>query len=80
MAKGNTCPSCGELKFHKDGAVRICSECGAVGWEMTPGSKGAGKGSKCILCGNQTAKRVYEDATRKFQVIYCSTCKSTHIL
>jgi hypothetical protein len=79
MAKGNTCPNCGRQMFHQEKAVRVCSACGAVGWDVTPGSAGAGKGSKCVLCGANTVRTVHDDK-RGFAVKYCSTCKSTLIV
>jgi len=80
MAKGNTCPNCGEHKFHKEKGVYICSNCNAVGWDTTPSSPGAGKGSKCNNCDNHTVKPVHTDSERGFTVNFCSTCKSTFIV
>ena len=80
MAKGYTCPNCDEKKFHKVKAVYVCSNCKAVGWDKTPGSAGAGKGSKCNSCSNHTVKVVHEDKKRNFKVYFCSECKATYIL
>lgn len=79
MAKGNTCPQCGEHKYHEAKGVCVCSSCGAVGWDVTPGSPGAGKGSKCNLCESHTVKAVHTDKARNFTVNFCSTCKATFI-
>jgi hypothetical protein len=76
MAKGSTCPNCGELTFHQEKAVRVCSSCGAMGWDKTPGSAGSGKGSVCNLCGGHTVKTVHQDE-RGFAVKFCSACGST---
>ena len=75
MAKGKSCPSCGETKFHDEGPVRKCSNCGAVGWWTTPNSAGAGKGSKCGTCDRQTVREVYSDGS--VRVKYCSNCDAT---
>jgi hypothetical protein len=81
MAKGNTCPHCGNQTFHKEKAVRVCSTptCKAVGWTVLPDSPGAGKGSVCRLCSNQTVRQIYERKS-KFTITYCTTCNSVFLL
>ena len=78
MPKGSKCPKCGELTFHKEKAVMVCSQCGAVGWDTIPGSAGAGKGKKCLRCGNNTVRAVHSDEQRNLTHYFCSTCKSTY--
>ncbi len=78
MAKGRTCPNCGNTTFHKQKGVMICSTCDAVGWDTTPGSAGAGKGETCKLCGKSTVKTVRKDDKKTIK--FCSTCKSTFII
>ena len=79
MAKGSTCPNCGEQTFHaKPGnAVLVCSTCGAVGWGgKGPLPPGGGKGSTCKICGSQTVRTI---ATLKgVSIRYCYTCGETH--
>ncbi|NTU50152.1 MAG: hypothetical protein HGA87_04585 [Desulfobulbaceae bacterium] len=78
MAKGNTCPNCGETKFHKEKGIMKCSQCGAIGWDTTPNSAGPGKGEKCKLCTNNTVRTMYTDDKKTIK--FCSTCKSTFIM
>lgn len=54
MAKGNSCPNCGETTFHQEGPTRTCSKCGAVGWFRSPNGFGGGKGRTCGACGAHT--------------------------
>jgi hypothetical protein len=78
MAKGNRCPSCGELTFHNSSthkAVYHCSTCQTVGWWGNPGGPGSGKGSKCESCGGSTMRTVYKRSN--VVVRFCSTCKTT---
>lgn len=78
MAKGSTCPNCGNTTFHKEKGVMVCSSCNAVGWDTTPGSAGAGKGEACRICRKNTVRVMFEDGNKKIK--FCSTCKSTFII
>jgi len=75
--KGNTCPACGEFKFHDEGAIHKCSNCSAVGWWGAPGSPGGGRGAKCRVCNGNTLKEVYAD--HNFEISFCSTCNVTFV-
>jgi ribosomal protein L37AE/L43A len=79
MAKGNRCPACGELTFHRTGAVYECSniECGATGWWNEPGSPGAGRGHTCQSCGGLTCKKVA--SKEGVDVWHCSQCRATYL-
>jgi uncharacterized Zn finger protein (UPF0148 family) len=78
MAKGMACPSCGEVKFQKKGAVYKCSACQAVGFWETPKGPGSGKGATCGSCKGATVREVYADNALVLK--HCSTCQATFVL
>src|SRR5205823_1642599 len=77
MAKGNTCPACGQGTFHKEGPYYQCSECKAVGWWGEPEGPGEGSGAECPDCGERKVRRLYTNVRRKFAIQYCYGCKAT---
>ncbi len=56
MAKGATCPNCGEMTFHDNGSISECSQCHAVGWSWRKGisETGRGPGNTCPNCDKLT--------------------------
>ncbi len=61
MARGATCPGCGQLTFFDKGSFDECSKCGYIGWSWKKGVAGVGKGkgNKCPNCENQTLHHVH---------------------
>lgn len=79
MAKGNTCPECGEQTFHKQGAIWQCGKCGAVGFvgKPTAEGRGSGKGDYCHNCEGSTLRALYEES---FTLKHCSSCDAVVVL
>ncbi len=77
MAKGQKCPSCTKQTFQMDRAIYKCSSCGCVGWLSKPGSPGAGKGTQCGYCGENTIREIYSDKT--VTVFACTACHAVFI-
>jgi hypothetical protein len=79
MAKGSSCPNCGEQTFHKDRGAGACSKCGADGWIGAPYPPGGGKGRTCGACGELMLRQI---ATRPSgdEVLHCYHCQSTVIV
>lgn len=77
MAKGYRCPSCGELTFHSQGAVRRCSKCKAIGWIASIEPPGAGSGMECRLCGSRRLRKIYSN---KVHLFHCYACDATYFL
>lgn len=65
MAKGTTCPNCGNQTFAVSKTargVRECSVCQVVGWFGEPGATGGGKGATCRTCGSNTLHTIHKSA------------------
>jgi hypothetical protein len=79
--RGSTCPRCGKMTLHEEGAIRACSNknCSVIAaWEITPGKPGAGRGKKCQSCGKNMVREVYKGSS--FKVKHCYGCKQTFIV
>jgi hypothetical protein len=81
MAKGATCPNCGEQTWRQNvKGGRWCSSCHARGWRNDDQlTGGGGKGRICNSCGAQTLVLVDD---REPEVRYCSNsdCQAVVIL
>lgn len=77
MARGNRCPSCGELTFQKrkHGAYR-CSSCKAVGWLKRPNGPGEGKGKECPRCHEPRSRQIYRSLLAGIAIRFCYSCDS----
>jgi hypothetical protein len=81
MAKGNTCPACGEPKFKKQGATFQCTnpECRAIGWLGFPKGVGSGKGTLCPRCDHKTVRKILTDKRLKIKIRFCTRCRALSI-
>lgn len=74
MAKGATCPSCGQQTWQKSKqGGRVCSNCQVRGWlgnESPTG--GGGPGKECKLCGTKTLQ--VADKEGGIEIRFCSGC------
>jgi ribosomal protein L37AE/L43A len=74
MAKGATCPNCGEQTWQKaKQGGRVCSNCNVRGWlgHEAPGG-GGGAGKTCKLCGTKTLVRASKEDG--FEIRRCTGC------
>lgn len=70
MAKGETCPNCGESTWHGGEEMARSCACGAVGWHAKDKlSGGAGTGKQCPDCNSRTLKKVAKNIRR------CTNCE-----
>lgn len=80
MAKGFTCPSCGEYTFHRSTTgLHECSECGARGWpneKKPPAGKGGG-GKVCQQCGEKTLHGLGSWQTKRIKSTSSSKWRAT---
>lgn len=79
MAKGSTCPNCGQQTFHKDKGTGSCSNCGARGWIAAPYAPGGGKGKECRACGEFMLRRVGTTPAGD-AMLHCYHCLSTVVV
>ena len=72
MARGETCPNCGEMKWHQsDRGGHECSGCGTRGWLAGgPPTGGGGRGQRCHQCGKLTLVAADEGGNLRF----CTHC------
>lgn len=70
MAKGKTCPSCGEQTMKSTGGVKECTSCGAVGFFKAP--KSTGKGGKGVTCKSCQAHQLHTVFKGKFMIRHCT--------
>ncbi len=84
MAKGSTCPNCGEQTFHKKPGVPVltCSNCQAIGWpgKSGPLGPGGGKGTTCKICGAKTVRVIATLQGGGAAIRYCYTCSELFIV
>lgn len=80
MAKGEECPKCGEQKFHKKGAFRVCSKCGTRGWFEKPGKPGSGSGKECGSCGKRRLRKLFTVGGVEVHHCYNPTCRATFVI
>lgn len=77
MPRGARCPSCGELTFHQNGAVNVCSNCEAVGWVGQIGRPGGGRGGTCSVCGKSSQRKVH--SIGGVDLYHCYGCEATYL-
>jgi hypothetical protein len=75
MAKGNTCPACGQPKFKKNKSTFQCTnpKCKAVGWLGFPKGVGSGTGTVCPRCKHRTRRQILTDKRLGIKIRFCTT-------
>ncbi len=81
MAKGESCPNCGDNKFHSiTQGGRVCSKCKCRGWLPSKKDKptgGGGTGIKCGSCEQRTLVKVDDQSPA---LRYCTNCAAVALL
>ncbi len=81
MAKGESCPNCGNNKFHMESqGGRVCSNCQCRGWLPSKEDKPTGGGGKGMKCGHCTQSTLVKVDDKSPSLRFCTSCRAVALM